>query len=68
MMGSPNHQTVMSPGGGVQCSVMAGDGAFGGLPKCAIFADSHWETKAEGTGSGTSVRGTVACEKWRRNL
>ena len=38
--------TVISLGGGVQSSVMAlmaSGGAFGQLPDCAIFADTHWE-------------------------
>ena len=38
--------TVVSLGGGVQSSVMAlmaGEGAFGRVPDCAIFADTHWE-------------------------
>ena len=38
--------TVLSLGGGVQSSVMAlmaSDGAFGTMPDCAIFADTHWE-------------------------
>ena len=38
--------TVISLGGGVQSSVMAlmaSGGAFGQLPYCAIFADTHWE-------------------------
>ena len=38
--------TVISLGGGVQSSVMAlmaSDGAFGTMPDCAIFADTHWE-------------------------
>ena len=41
-----NRLTVISLGGGVQSTVMAlmaGDGAFGGVPDCAIFADTHWE-------------------------
>ena len=40
---SPNALTVISLGGGVQSTVMAGEGAFGTLPNCAIFADTHWE-------------------------
>ena len=38
--------TVISLGGGVQSSVMAlmaSGGAFGPMPDCAIFADTHWE-------------------------
>ena len=38
--------TVISLGGGGQSSVMAlmaSGGAFGQLPDCAIFADTHWE-------------------------
>ena len=38
--------TVISLGGGVQSSVMAlmaSGGAFGQLPDCAVFADTHWE-------------------------
>ena len=38
--------TVISLGGGVQSSVMAlmaSGGAFGTMPDCAIFADTHWE-------------------------
>ena len=38
--------TVISLGGGVQSSVMAlmaGEGAFGRVPDCAIFADTRWE-------------------------
>ncbi len=38
--------TVISLGGGVQSSVMAlmaSGGAFGAIPDCAIFADTHWE-------------------------
>ena len=45
-MNSPNVLTVISLGGGVQSSVMAlmaEEGAFGALPNCAIFADTHWE-------------------------
>ena len=41
-----NRLTVISLGGGVQSTVMAlmaGDGAFGGVPDWAIFADTHWE-------------------------
>ena len=37
---------VISLGGGVQSTVMAlmaGEGAFGRIPDCAIFADTHWE-------------------------
>ena len=38
--------TVISLGGGGQSSVMAlmaSGGAFGQLPDCTIFADTHWE-------------------------
>ena len=38
--------TVLSPGGGVQSSVMAlmaSQGAFDCVPDCAIFADTRWE-------------------------
>ena len=42
--------------------LMAGEGAFGTLPNCVIYAGNHWETKAEGTGSETSARTTVTCE------
>ena len=38
--------TVISLGGGVQSSVMAlmaSRGAFGPMPDCAVFADTHWE-------------------------
>ena len=38
--------TIISLGGGVQSSVMAlmaGEGAFGRTPDCAIFADTRWE-------------------------
>ena len=41
-----NRLTVISLGGDVQSTVMAlmaGDGAFGGVPDWAIFADTHWE-------------------------
>ncbi len=37
---------IISLGGGVQSSVMslmAVEGAFGPVPDCAIFADTHWE-------------------------
>ena len=46
MMESPNHQAVISLGGGVQSAVIAGEGAFGALSGCTNFADTHWETKA----------------------
>ena len=43
----PTHSlTVISLGGGVQSSVMAlmaSGSAFGAIPDCAIFADTHWE-------------------------
>ena len=45
-MRSTHSLTVISLGGGVQSSVMAlmaSGGAFGQLPDCAIFADTHWE-------------------------
>ena len=45
-MQSTHSLTVISLGGGVQSSVMAlmaSGGAFGQLPDCAIFADTHWE-------------------------
>ena len=54
-MSLPPTLTVLSLGGGVQSSVMAlmageslpptgsGGGAFGRMPDCAIFADTHWE-------------------------
>ena len=45
-MQSTHSLTVTSLGGGVQSSVMAlmaSGGAFGQLPDCAIFADTHWE-------------------------
>ena len=45
-MNPPPTLTVLSLGGGVQSSVMAlmaGDSAFGRVPDCAIFADTHWE-------------------------
>ena len=45
-MACPPTLTVISLGGGVQSSVMAlmaGEGAFGRVPDCAIFADTHWE-------------------------
>ena len=38
--------TVISLGGGGQSSVMslmASGSAFGAIPDCAIFADTHWE-------------------------
>ncbi len=46
-MSAPPTLTVLSLGGGVQSSVMAlmaGEGAFGRVPDCAIFADTHWDT------------------------
>ena len=45
-MRSTHSLTVISLGGGVQSSVMsfmASGGAFGAIPDCAIFADTHWE-------------------------
>ena len=53
-MSLPPTLTVLSLGGGVQSSVMAlmageslpptgSGGAFGRMPDCAIFADTHWE-------------------------
>ena len=53
-MSAPPTLTVLSLGGGVQSSVMAlmageslpptgSGGAFGRMPDCAIFADTHWE-------------------------
>ena len=45
-MSAPPTLTVLSLGGGVQSSVMAlmaGEGAFGRVPDCAIFADTRWE-------------------------
>ena len=45
-MSTPPTLTVISLGGGVQSSVMAlmaGEGAFHGIPDCAVFADTHWE-------------------------
>ena len=45
-MSAPPTLTVLSLGGGVQSSVMAlmaGERAFGRVPDCAIFADTHWE-------------------------
>ena len=45
-MQSTHSLTVISLGGGVRSSVralMASGGAFGQLPDCAIFADTHWE-------------------------
>ena len=45
-MSAPPTLTVLSLGGGVQSSVMAlmaGEGAFGRVPVCAIFADTRWE-------------------------
>ena len=45
-MNAPPTLTVLSLGGGVQSSVMAlmaGEGAFGRVPDCAIFADTRWE-------------------------
>ena len=43
----PAHSlTVISLGGGLYSSVMAlmaSGGAFGPIPDCAIFADTHWE-------------------------
>ncbi len=45
-MNAPPTLTVLSLGGGVQSSVMAlmaREGAFGRVPDCAIFADTHWE-------------------------
>ena len=45
-MHSSHSLTVISLGGGVQSSVMAlmaSEGAFGKVPDCAIFADTHWE-------------------------
>ena len=46
LMRSAPRMTVVSLGGGVQSSVMAlmaGGGAFGRVPDCAIFADTGWE-------------------------
>ena len=45
-MRSAPRMTVVSLGGGVQSTVMplmAGGGAFGRAPDCAIFADTGWE-------------------------
>ena len=45
-MSAPPTLTVLSLGGGVQSSVMAlmaGEGAFGRVPDCALFADTRWE-------------------------
>ena len=45
-MRSTHSLTVISLGGGIQSSVMslmASGGAFGAIPGCAIFADTHWE-------------------------
>ena len=45
-MHSAHSLTVISLGGGVQSSaqaLMASQGAFGPIPDCAIFADTHWE-------------------------
>ena len=45
-MRSAPRMTVVSLGGGVQSTVMAlmaGEGAFGRAPDCAIFADTGWE-------------------------
>ncbi len=45
-MNAPPTLIVLSLGGGVQSSVMAlmaGERAFGRMPDCAIFADTHWE-------------------------
>ncbi len=45
-MRSVPRMTVVSLGGGVQSTVMAlmaGGGAFGRAPDCAIFADTGWE-------------------------
>ena len=46
VMRSAPRMTVVSLGGGVQSTVMAlmaGGGAFGRAPDCAIFADTGWE-------------------------
>ena len=45
-MRSTHSLTVIILGGGVQSSVMslmASGGAFGTIPDCAIFTDTHWE-------------------------
>ena len=65
-MNSPNALTGISLGGGVQSTVMAlmaGEGAFGGLPNCSIFPTLTGKPRREGRGSGTSARDTVGA-KW----